>query len=177
MFAVGDLVIYGGEGVCRVAGIGPSGLSGDNSGLTYYHLLPLYRNGTVMTPVTTSVLMRPILTRPAALELIASLPSLPAVKPVETGLRAVRDFYHALVQRSDCSELAALIHTVCRKRAWSLAHGKKASQMDERYLKRAEEQLYGELAAALELEREQVLPFIRQSYPHWPEELPAAGEN
>lgn len=173
MFAAGDLVVYGGEGVCRVECIGPSGLDGDKSGREYYHLLPLYRNGTVMTPVDTSVLMRPVLTRAAALTLIASLPGLPDVAPAENGLRAARDFYHALVQRSDCTELASLIHTVCRKRDWALAHGKKASQMDERYLKRAEEQLYGELAAALEIPREQVLPFIRQTWPHWPQELPA----
>ena len=38
-----------------------------------------------------------------------------------------------------------MIHGICRKRAWALRHGKKVSQMDERYLKRAEDQLYGEL--------------------------------
>ena len=44
--------------------------------------------------------------------------------------------------------------------------------MDERYLKRAEEQLYGELAAALDMPRDQVLPFIRQTWEKWPEQLP-----
>ena len=29
MFAAGDLVVYGGEGVCRVESIGPSGLAYD----------------------------------------------------------------------------------------------------------------------------------------------------
>ena len=104
MFAAGDLVVYGGEGVCRVESIGPSGMSYDSGDRMYYHLTPLYRSGTVLTPVDTAVL----------------------------------------------------------------------SQMDERYLKRAEEQLYGEMAAALDMAREEIVPFIRQTWPQWPERLPEA---
>ena len=50
MFAVGDLVVYGGEGVCRVEKIGPSELRGADKEKLYYTLLPLYRTGQVMTP-------------------------------------------------------------------------------------------------------------------------------
>ena len=71
MFAAGDLVVYGGEGVCRVESIGPSGLAYDGGDKVYYHLSPLYRGGTVMTPVDTAVLMRPIISRDCALKLIA----------------------------------------------------------------------------------------------------------
>ena len=42
MFAAGDLVVYGGEGVCRVESIGPSGLAYDDGDKVYYHLSPLY---------------------------------------------------------------------------------------------------------------------------------------
>lgn len=38
MFAAGDLVVYGGEGVCRVESIGPSGLAYDGGDKVYYHL-------------------------------------------------------------------------------------------------------------------------------------------
>ena len=67
MFAAGDLVVYGGEGVCRVESIGPSGMDYDRIGRLYYHLAPLYRSGTVLTPVDTAVLMRPVMSREAAL--------------------------------------------------------------------------------------------------------------
>ena len=157
MFAAGDLVVYGGEGVCRVEGIGPSGMSYDDGDRLYYHLTPLYRSGMVLTPVDTGVLMRPVITREAALALIAAIPLLPPCKPEQAGVRAARDFYH---------------HSACRKRAWALRHGKKVSQMDERYLKRAEDQLYGELAAVLGTERGDVAALIRQSWPGWPEKLP-----
>ena len=172
MFAAGDLVVYGGEGVCRVESIGPSGLRYDGGDKTYYHLAPLYRSGTVMTPVDTTVLMRHVISREKAMELIAALPELPAQRPAERGMRAAKEFYHQLVARSDCAELASMIHGICRKRAWALRHGKKVSQMDERYLKRAEDQLYGELAAVLGTERGDVAALIRQSWPGWPEKLP-----
>ena len=120
MFAAGDLVVYGGEGVCRVESIGPSGLAYDGGDKVYYHLSPLYRGGTVMTPVDTAVLMRPIISRDCALKLIAALPALPEQKPAERGMRAAKDFYHQLVLRCDCAELAAMIHGICRKRAWAL---------------------------------------------------------
>lgn len=174
MFAAGDLVVYGGEGVCRVESIGPSGLRYDGGDRLYYHLVPLYRTGTVMTPLDTAVLMRPVIGRDAALALIRSLPALPVMRPAEGGMRAAKDFYHQLVARCDCAELASMIHTVCRKRAWAIRHGKKVSQMDERYLKRAEEQLYGELAAALDIARDEVVPFIRRTWEKWPEQLPEA---
>lgn len=172
MFAAGDLVVYGGEGVCRVESIGPSGLRYDGGDKTYYHLAPLYRSGTVMTPVDTTVLMRHVISREKAMELIAALPELPTQRPAERGMRAAKEFYHQLVARSDCAELAAMIHGICRKRAWALHHGKKVSQMDERYLKRAEDQFYGELAAALEMPRDQMIPYIRQTWAKWPEQLP-----
>ena len=97
---------------------------------------------------------------------------LPPCKPEQAGVRAARDFYHQVVMRCECGELAAMIHNVCRKRAWAVRHGKKVSQMDERYLKRAEDQLYGELAAVLGTERGEVADIIRQSWPGWPEKLP-----
>lgn len=62
MFTEGQLVIYGGEGVCRIAAVGPSSLSGTDKTKLYYTLTPLTRSGTVLTPVDTKVLMRPILT-------------------------------------------------------------------------------------------------------------------
>lgn len=172
MFAAGDLVVYGGEGVCRVESIGPSGMDYDRSGRLYYHLAPLYRSGTVLTPVDTAVLMRPVMSREAALALIGELPGLPPCKPEMPGLRAAKEHYHQLVQRCECRELAAMVHTICRRRAWAVRHGKKVSQMDERYLKRAEEQLYGEMAAALGIARDAVVSFIRETWPQWPEKLP-----
>lgn len=59
MFTEGQLVIYGGEGVCRIAAVGPSSLSGTDKTKLYYTLTPLDPQRHGATPVDTKVLMRP----------------------------------------------------------------------------------------------------------------------
>jgi len=73
MFTAGELVVYGGEGVCRVEKIGPSAIPGADKTKLYYTLLPLYRTGQVLTPVDTRVLMRPVLSREEAQLLVEQL--------------------------------------------------------------------------------------------------------
>ena len=169
MFAVGDLVVYGGEGVCRVEKIGPSDLRGADKAKLYYTLLPLYRAGQVLTPVDTKVLLRPALTQQEARILVETMvvcevPEVPAGSP-----RVLKEYYQAVVSTYDCAAVAQLIRQLARRCAGAAARGKKPSQLDERYLKRAEDQLYGELGAALGIGRDAVADDIRRTCPAWPE--------
>ena len=169
MFAAGELVVYGGECVCRVEKIGPAAVPGADKTKLYYTLLPLYRTGQVLTPVDTKVLMRPALTQQEAQTLVETLstcdvPEIPAGNP-----RVLKEHYQAVVTSYDCAAVARLIRQLARRRACAAAHGKKPSQLDERYLKRAEDQLYGELGAALGIGRDQAADYIRKYCPAWPE--------
>ena len=170
MFAAGDLVVYGGEGVCRVESVGTPDTSGYDKTKTYYTLAPLYRSGQVMTPVDTCVLMRPVMTAQDAAGFLAALPALAAEEPQGQSQRAAREHYHAVVTSYDCGRMAAMIKYVSRRRRWAQKHGRKVSQLDERYLRRAEDQLYGELAAALDIDRQDVCAYIQRDYPTWPED-------
>ena len=156
MFAAGDLVIYGGEGVCRVESVGMPETEGIDKTKAYYTLSPLYRTGQVMTPVDTGVLMRPVMT--------------PAEEPAGASQRAIKDHYHAVVTSYDCGRMAAMIKYTCQRRCAAQQRGRKVSQLDERYLRRAEDQLYGELAVALGIDRQEVCQYIQKDYPAWPEE-------
>ena len=111
MFTEGQLVIYGGEGVCRIAAVGPSSLSGTDKTKLYYTLTPLTRSGTVLTPVDTKVLMRPILTRQEAEDLIAQLPQLPPEEPESRSMRLLKEFYQQIVTSYDCRRMAGLIRS------------------------------------------------------------------
>ena len=169
MFAAGELVVYGGEGVCRVEEIGPSSIPGADKTKLYYTLVPLYRTGQVLTPVDTKVLMRSALTQQEAQALVEGLealdmPEIPAGNP-----RTLKEYYQAVVTSYDCAAVAQLICQLTHRRSWAVSHGKKPSQMDERYLKRAEDQLYGELGAALGVDRSDVAEYIRKYWPAWPE--------
>ena len=81
----------------------------------------------------------------------------------------VKEFYQQIVTSYDCRRMAGLLRSAVRRRKHALRTGRKVSQMDERYLRRAESALYGELAAALDLPEEEVLPYIRRTCPQWPE--------
>lgn len=170
MFSVGDLVVYSGEGVCRVEHIGAPSVSQFDSAQAYYHLQPLYRSGTVMTPVETKVLMRHIMTAEAANAFIEQLPTVSAADIPSGNPRLAKDCYHQCVMSYDCAQIVSLIKALVAKRTFALANGKKTSQLDERYLKRAQEHLYGELAAALDMDRDDMEGYIQKRYPSWPEE-------
>ena len=169
MFTVDQLVVYGGEGVCRVEKIGPPCVSGADKTKLYYTLAPMYRTGQVITPVDTKILMRPVMTAQEAQTLVMALgeleiPDVPAGNP-----RMLKDYYQKVVTTYDCVAVAKLICQLVRRNVQAVTHGKKPSQLDERYLKRAEDQLYGELGAALGMERSAVAGYIRQYYRQWPE--------
>ena len=106
MFAAGEMVVYGGEGVCRVEGVGTPSLPGMDKTRLYYTLAPLYRSGQVMTPVDTRVLMRPLLTGQEVQELIAQLDQLPEEQAESHNTRAIKDLYHQVVASYDCKRLA-----------------------------------------------------------------------
>ena len=63
MFKVGDNIIHGGSGACRVENIGT--LNTGVKGRQYYTLLPYYIKGSsVYTPVDSDkVIMRPVMTK------------------------------------------------------------------------------------------------------------------
>ena len=61
MYKVNDLIVYGNEGVCRVEAIEVMNVTAVANDRLYYVLKPLYRNGTVFTPVDTKVFMRPVI--------------------------------------------------------------------------------------------------------------------
>ena len=72
MFQIGDYIVYGTSGVCRVEKIGPVDLPDVSKDKLYYTLSPV-RNpgGHIYTPVDNQrVVMRPILTEDETEQLI-----------------------------------------------------------------------------------------------------------
>ncbi|MDE7245680.1 MAG: hypothetical protein K2O18_17145 [Oscillospiraceae bacterium] len=157
MFRVGELIVYGGEGVCRVEAVGPLAMSGvDEKDRLYYTLAPLYRMGEIYTPVDTTVLMRPVLSKKEAEELIRIIPEIQPPAHTERNPRVLGAYYQEIIRSHNCLDMVRLIKTTYKKSQARLAHGSKPGQVDERYRKRAEDLLYGELAVALNISREEV---------------------
>lgn len=161
MYEIGALIVYGGEGVCRVEEIGVPKLTGVNKDRQYYTLKPLYREGIIYAPVDAKVFMRPVISREDALALIDQIPDIEPEIYENSNLRFLNEHYQVQLQNYSCEGLIKLIRSARAKRELMISRGKKLGLVDERYMKRAEDMLHGEFAVALDIERAQVPEFIQ----------------
>lgn len=160
-FAIGDLIIYGETGVCRVEEIVEKEFLGEIR--PCYKLQPIYQSCIIFTPADNeAVFMRPILTKNEAEALIESIPSIKPMLYSANSPRELSEVYDKIIKLHDCNELATLIISVYAKRKEYIAKKKKFSAIDERFVKKAEDLLFGELASALGTERTAFRPIIEE---------------
>lgn len=145
MYQAGEFIVYGVSGVCRVDGVGRPAFAEDDDRL-YYKLTPVAGTETIYIPTDSSVFTRPVISRAQAEMLIESIPSIEEDDFTSRSSRLSSEHYQEVLQSHDCRELVQLIKTV---RAKSRRNGRRISQIDQRYRKRAEELLHSELAVAL----------------------------
>lgn len=163
MFHAGDLIIYGGEGVCRVTAVGPAPIAAADPARLYYTLAPVYHKGVVYAPVDVNVPMRPVLTREDALTLIHAIPQMKQSSAECQDSKQAAAEYNALLKSYDCASLLRLIRMIYSKNEKAITAGKEYSQVDKRFLRRACELLHGELAAALGADPCEVEGIIREA--------------
>ena len=163
MYQVGQWIIYGGEGECQVEAIGPLAMRGANREKLYYTLAPAYRSGKVYAPVDGQVFSRPILSRDEAEALVRAIPGMKPDVCREKNLRLLTAHYQNLLSSHQCEDLVQIIKAAHVRRQERRSSGAKPGQVDERFMKRAEDLLYGELAVALGMERDQVSDYITQT--------------
>lgn len=160
MFKVGDLVIYGNSGVCRVVEIGKPPLSGIPDGQDYYTLAPYYsEKSMIFTPCDNDrVVMRPIVSRDEAQELVNNVPRIDCL--VITDEKKREDCYKEVIRSGDPEKFVSIIKTIHVRKQQRLSEGKKVTASDEKYFQMAEEKLYGELAIALNIEKNTVRDYL-----------------
>lgn len=161
MYSVGDIIVYGCEGVCKIDRIDKINISGLNNNKLYYYLIPLFRNGMIYAPTDTPVKMRNVISEKEALELIDRIPELQADVCNEKNIRVLNDYYQSVIKRCDCEELVKIIKAIETKRASAASRGKHLGTVDERYLNKAREMLLDELAVSLNRDKNEIDRFIR----------------
>lgn len=156
MFKIGDYVVYGTRGVCKITEIGPVGIESMEMTKDYYNLRSIYSSSNnYYCPVdNTKVLIRPILSSDAANELINNIPNISVIEVLVDKQREA--IYKEAFATCDCIELVRIIKTIYQRRIERMNEGKKITALDERYFKMAEDNLYGELATSLGVERREV---------------------
>ncbi len=164
MYEAGQYILYGKTGACRVEGTVDQTVPGQKEPRLYYVLRPLYQSGSIMAPVDNvdsgKVLTRPIMSKTEAQSFIRALPGLEAEPYYNQNLGQLREHYREQLGTLTGRELAVLIRSIYLKKQQAAAEKRKLGAVDQQFMDEAEGLLYGELAAALGLERSQVRDYI-----------------
>ncbi|MFV0399997.1 MAG: CarD family transcriptional regulator [Oscillospiraceae bacterium] len=161
MYQVGDIVVYGNTGVCRITEISEQKIPGSVERKPYYTLSACHQQCVIHTPVDNpKVLMRPIISKDEAERLIDSLPSLQTTPCQGKASGELAEQYRQTIRSNSCADLLVLTKSLYAKKIALEGQKRKYGSVDERYMRRAEELLFGELSMALDIDLEEVASYI-----------------
>lgn len=160
MFQVGDTIVYGSFGVCRVEDkreekFGPACQE-------YYVLCPLKdTRSTYYCPVSQAeAKMRRLLTADEVETLIRRMPQAETVWIEEDNRR--REQFSAILKSGNHADVIRLIKTLYLQREEKVAQGKRLHLSDERMLQEAQRLLHEEFAYVLAITPTEVVAYIEE---------------
>ncbi len=146
MFKMGDIIVYGAQGVCKIESIESKQIGKQTT--DYYVLKPIFNENTaVFVPVNNELLaskMQDVLTKSQAKELAEKVADIDIIEAKDETQK--RELYKAILSSSDREKLIALIKTIRLERDARRQNNKKLNINDEQTLRKAELLLYNELA-------------------------------
>lgn len=162
MFQINDMVMHGTSGICKIVDIRAENFRGTQE--NYYILQPLHETTTIYCPVEgTKIKLRKLLTVEEIHELIRIMPDAENIWIEHDSTRKER--FMAILKGGDYKELICLLKTLYAKREEKKLEGKKFHVADERIMTEAEHMLHGEFAYVLNLQEDEVIPFIMGEIP------------
>ena len=162
MYEVGDYILYGGTGVCRVKNVAKRTFPGEAESRLFYTIKPLWQEYVIHTPVNGSkVFMRNIISKEEAERLIGTIPFIQAEPYHQKAVKLLTARYEASLQTHDCADLIELIMSIYAKKNIAEVQNRKLGAVDERFMKHAEDLLFSELSVALDIPMEGVPAYIK----------------
>lgn len=160
MFEIGDYIVCGNNGICKVENIGTIDIPDVDPDRLYYILQPVMTKASVVYIPTDNekIVMRKMITAKEAEALMEAIPEVELIDAVNDKQR--EECFKECLRQHDCGEWIRMIKTLYVRRKERLERGQKVTATDARYLKLAEDNLYGELSLALGKEKEEVEDFL-----------------
>ncbi len=159
MFRKGDIVLYGMSGICEISDISTVDISGVDKDRLFYILRQKTGNGTIYVPLDGDTSkMRKLISKEEAMEIISQISDLEPLKLKDE--KKPEAEYKETLQKYDCLETLKLIKCIYYRKKQRADGGKKATATDEKYMRQAEDVLYQEIGAVLEIPKEQVLDYL-----------------
>ncbi|MDF2689745.1 MAG: hypothetical protein K0Q80_2711 [Microvirga sp.] len=160
MYKIKDVVMYGKMGACEITDITvPPDMKVARNQL-YYVLKPLHENCVIYAPVDTKVFMRPAISAEEAERLIDTIPSLHPEAYREESTQDLVKHYETAIESHDCAELLRLTMAIYAKKQFIEQRGRIFGQIDKKYMKQAEDLLFGEFSFAIGIARDEVPDYI-----------------
>ena len=162
MFQVGDQVVYGSHGVCRV--VDQEERVVDRKRMTYLALEPVGQGGSkYLVPTQNAAAMaklRRMLSREELEDMLASEEVRADSWIKDENLR--KQTYRKLINSGDRIKLMRMVRTLYLHKASQAAAGRKCHLCDENFLRDAEKLLTSEFSLVLGLEPDQVRRYMAE---------------
>lgn len=164
MYQVGQQVVYGVHGVCRIIDIEIK--TADRQKIPYFVLEPLNQPGARYyipkeKPAALAKL-NPLLTRQQAEELLATCNASCTEWIPEENQRKLR--YRDLLSGSDRRALLVMVHTLHQHRIRQAELGKKFHLCDEAFLRDAQKLLCAEFSLVLDMSEDAVAEYLKNQF-------------
>ena len=160
MYQVGDWIFYGNIGACQVIDISERKIPGMEHAALYYTLQPLNDTCSISTPTNGKLFTRPLISKEEAEALIAEIPKIDAEAYHNPVLRQLSEHYESELNTHDCLSLIKMAMSIYAKKELAEKQKRKLGAVDEKFMKRAEELLFGEFAVVLGIQKGDVPAYI-----------------
>lgn len=162
MYNIGDVVIYGTFGICKIDSIEKRDLTGAEQ---EYYILRHTRSDKNIFYVPTDneaavSKLRPVCSKKEIDDLISDMDNEKLIW-IENDMKR-KEEYSRIIKEGDKKEIIRLIKTLYLRRKEIAQNGRKLRASDESYLDLAENMLFEEFAYALGIERDEVVAYIEQ---------------
>ncbi len=160
VFVKGEFVVCGSKGVCTVEQVTTLDMPGVDKAKKYYVLKPVYNHGTtVYVPVDAGEeSMRGVLSASEANKLIGRMDDIAPIAIANDKL--LEQEYRVCMRTNLCEEWVRILKTTYLRKVKRQEMGRKVTAVDAKYSRIAEDSLYGELAVALGIPRDQVEAYV-----------------
>lgn len=161
MYQIGSLIMYGSTGVCKVRDI--TTMDWHDEEKEYYVLEPVYQNGVIYAPCDNEkVAIRPVISEEEANKCIDEIPNMHTEIFPSNSMQQLTKHYQSMIDRHTVIDLLLMKKSIYMKKKAALEANKSLGQIDKKFMKRAEELLYGELAIALDIPVGEVEGYIKK---------------
>ncbi len=162
MYGVGDVVVYGSQGICKITAIDEKKFNRETK--KYFVLKPVYDDrNTIFVPLDNPLLyskLYSVLTEDEMKVLIDNIPN-EELLWFENDVERKEQYKKAMTEGNRIN-ISRIIKTLRQHRLKQQQAGKKLRSADEYALKEAEKLLFDEIAFIFHIEPQNVVTFIEE---------------